>query len=192
MARTPSNMIPLGTLAPDFFLLNPLTGHYESLAELKSDTATVIMFISNHCPYVQLIKAKLAEVARTYQAKKIKFIAICSNDIEDYPEDSPDKMAEEAQYFNYSFPYLFDETQETAKAYQAACTPDFYIFDHNLQCVYRGQFDDARPGNNIQPSGKDLTQALDCLLNQQPISLQQKPSLGCNIKWKNFELSRLT
>ncbi len=190
MAKTLSNMLPLGTLAPDFFLLNPVTGHYESLSELKlkSDIATVIMFISNHCPFVKLIKTKISEIAHVYQKQNIKFIALCSNDIEKYPEDSPENMAQDVKDFNYPFSYLFDETQEVAKAYQAACTPDFYIFDHNLQCIYRGQFDDARPGNGIEPTGKDLTQALDCVLTHQPISQNQKPSLGCNIKWKSPEI----
>ena len=180
-------MLPLGTPAPDFLLLNPVNNKYESLSQLKSPTATVIMFISNHCPFVKLIKNKLSDIAALYQNTQntnIKFIAINSNDIENYPEDSPEKMAEDSQLFSYSFPYLFDETQEVARAYQAACTPDFYIFDKDLLCVYRGQFDNSRPGNGISPTGEDLTQALDSIIQNLEVSKDQKPSLGCNIKWK--------
>jgi len=177
-------MLPLGTPAPEFNLLNPVTGTYQSLSELKSDLATVIMFISNHCPFVKLIKPELTKISNFYLNQNIKFIAIGSNDIKNYPEDGPEFMAEDSKIFNYPFPYLFDSTQDIAKAYQAACTPDFYIFDKNLKCVYRGQFDDARPGNNIIPTGKDLSRALDLILNHQAVFKDQTPSLGCNIKWK--------
>ncbi|RDI46055.1 thioredoxin family protein [Aquicella lusitana] len=184
MAETPSTMIPLGTTAPDFYLMDVRSGKYFSLHELKSDIATVIMFICNHCPYVKHIQSQLAELARTYQDKGIKFIAISSNDVEYYPEDGPDKMRAQAQDFHFTFPYLYDETQETAKAYYAACTPDFYVFDKDLACVYRGRFDDATPGSGRIPTGADLRHALDNILAGKPVSTDQKPSVGCNIKWK--------
>ena len=184
MTLTSSKMIPLGTQAPDFNLPDTISGEKISLAQLKSSKATIIMFICNHCPFVQYIHEKLTELAREYQAKDIQFIAINSNDIENYPEDSPKKMREVAKAFNYPFPYLFDETQEVAKAYQAECTPDFYIFDKNLTCVYRGRFDDSTPGRNIPVTGTDLRNALDNILSGKSIDLDQKPSLGCNIKWK--------
>src|SRR5205085_2155043 len=138
MAKTPSNMIPLGTKAPDFYLLDTISNQHFSLAELRSSIATVIFFTCNHCPYVKHIQTKLTETAKKYQAKGISFIAICANDIENYPDDSPEKMHSEAIHHHYTFPYLYDETQNVAKAYQAACTPDFYIFDKDLLCVYRG------------------------------------------------------
>jgi thiol-disulfide isomerase/thioredoxin len=184
MAKTPSTMIPLGTKAPDFKLLDTLSGKELSLQELKSPIATVIMFICNHCPYVKHIQLKLIEVAKTYQAKGISFIAISANDATNYPDDSPEKMHLEAQHNNYPFPYLYDETQAIAKAYQAACTPDLYVFDKNLACVYRGRFDESTPGNEIPVTGNDLSQVLSQLLAQKPILSEQCPSIGCNIKWK--------
>lgn len=184
MAKTPSNMLPLGTKAPSFNLLDTRSNKFLSLDDLKSNTATVIAFICNHCPYVKYIQTKLVEVANLYQSKGISFIAINSNDIVAYPDDSPEKMQKEALAHQYPFPYLFDETQEIAKAYHAACTPDFYIFDKNLACVYRGRFDDATPGNQHIVTGQDLTAALDDILAGKPVSDDQHPSLGCNIKWK--------
>ena len=184
MALTPSTMLPLGTRATDFNLPDTTTGTLRSLNELKSPIATVIMFICNHCPYVKLLQTRLVEVAQQYQAEKISFIAINSNDVKNYPADNPEHMKETAAEYGYTFPYLFDETQQIAKAYHAACTPDFYIFDANLFCVYRGRFDDATPGNNIEPTGKDLCLALDCLLAGKEIPGEQLPSVGCNIKWK--------
>lgn len=184
MAETPSTMIPLGTKAPDFKLLDTKTNEYRSLQELKSDKATVIMFICNHCPYVKHIRSKLAEIARQYQTKGVSFIAINSNDVENYPLDSPEHMREETEKYQYTFPYLFDDTQAVAKAYHAACTPDFYIFDSNMQCVYRGRFDNSTPGNNNPVTGNDLHQALDNILTGNPVSADQKASVGCNIKWK--------
>lgn len=180
----PSNMIPLGTIAPEFELLDTKTGKKLSLQQLKSNTATVIMFICNHCPYVKHIMPKLVEVATNYQARGINFIAISSNDVKMYPQDSPEMMQKEAQEKNFPFPYLFDETQTVALNYQAACTPDFYIFDKNLHCVYRGRFDDSTPGNQIPVTGKDIQAALDALLAQKQINTDQKPSLGCSIKWR--------
>lgn len=184
MTLTPSTMLPLGTVAPDFKLIDSKNGKEASLDELKSVKATVIMFICNHCPYVKHVQTELVQLANDYIEKGVSFIAINSNDVENYPEDSPDRMKEVAEEFSYPFPYLFDETQEIAKAYEAACTPDLYIFNNELKLVYRGQLDDSRPGNDIPVSGIDIRNALDCVLNSKPVSLDQKPSMGCNIKWK--------
>lgn len=184
MAETPSTMLPLGTIAPDFKLLDTHTEKQLSLQEIKSNRATVIMFICNHCPYVKYIQNKLVEVATIYQKKGIVFIAISSNDVENYPADSPENMRKEAAIHHYPFPYLYDETQQVAKAYQAACTPDFYVFDQQLACVYRGRFDDATPGNNNPVTGKELTRALDQILVNKTVDQNQMPSVGCNIKWK--------
>jgi peroxiredoxin len=184
MAKTASNMLPLGSKATPFTLIDTRTNQLVSLDEYKSSIATVIMFLSNHCPYVKHVQVKVAQMAKQYQPKGIQFIAISSNDIESYPDDSPEKMRLEAENFNYSFPYLFDETQEIAKAYQAACTPDFYVFDKDLRCVYRGCLDESTPGNNQPVTGAHLGKALDNILLGKPVSAEQKPSLGCNIKWK--------
>lgn len=184
MAETPSTMLPLGTKAPDFKLPDTKTDKIMSLQELKSDVATVVMFICNHCPYVRWIQKRMVEVAKEYQAKGIHFIAISSNDAQNYPADGPDKMRIEAETHGYTFPYLYDETQAIAKAYKAACTPDLYVFDKNLACVYRGRFDDATPGNRKEVTGKDLCEALDNILAGKTVNADQKPSLGCNIKWK--------
>ena len=185
MTKTPSNMMPLGTKAPDFYLLDTISGTNKSLSELKSDTATVIMFICNHCPFVKHIRNELINLANDYIPKGISFIAISANDASEYPEDAPNKMKDVAQEFGYPFPYLYDESQETAKAYNAACTPDFYTFDNDLRCVYRGQFDSSRPESNIPVTGEDIGSALDDILSGKPISVRQIPSLGCNIKWKH-------
>ncbi len=184
MAQTPSTMIPLGTIAPSFTLWDTCSDQMLSLDELKSAKATVLMFICNHCPYVKLILPKLLEVTKQYQAKGIAFIAINSNDALNYPEDSPEKMKQEAKNKQFSFPYLYDETQNVAKAYQAACTPDFYIFDKQLHCVYRGRFDEATPANGINVTGKDLCAAMDNILEGKKVNEDQQASLGCNIKWK--------
>ncbi len=184
MAMTPSNMLALGTPAADFSLLDTVSSKKLSLQELKGEKGTVIMFICNHCPFVIHVNPEISKLGTEYQKKKISFIAISSNDIENYPQDSPELMTQLARQENYTFPYLYDETQEVAKAYNAACTPDFYLFDSNLNLAYRGQLDDSRPGNNIPLSGADLREALDNLLNKKPISKNQKPSIGCNIKWK--------
>ncbi len=184
VARTPSNMIPLGSKAPDFQLMEPLTGQTRSLSELKSDQATVIMFICNHCPFVKHVEEQLIQLSADYQAKGVSFVAINANDVEQYPDDAPDKMADLAKEKGYSFPYLYDETQDTAKAYDAACTPDFYIFNGQLELVYRGQLDDSRPDSGIPVTGKDIRAALDAILAGQAVDSNQRPSLGCNIKWK--------
>lgn len=184
MSLTPSKMPPLGAIAPDFSLPDVISGKTLTLNSLKSDKATVIMFLCNHCPFVQHIIKKLVEVAKHYQKKGIAFIAINSNDIANYPEDSPEKMRENAENHHFTFPYLFDESQEIAKAYEAACTPDFFVFDDQLACVYRGRFDEATPGKKTPVTGKDLTDALDSILAHKPLDPEQKPSIGCNIKWK--------
>lgn len=184
MARTPSNMVPIGFKAPDFSLINTVDDKKYSLQDLKSEKATVIMFICNHCPFVLHVNDGIVKLANDYQSKEVSFIAISSNDVENYPDDAPDKMKEIAAKLAYPFPYLYDETQDVAKAYQAACTPDFYIFDGELSCVYRGQLDASRPDSGIPVTGEDLRSALDCVLSGQAVSSDQRPSLGCNIKWK--------
>ncbi|MCK5086585.1 MAG: thioredoxin family protein [Melioribacteraceae bacterium] len=184
MAATPSNMVPLGTLAHKFNLLETVTGKNISLDDLVSDVATVIMFICNHCPFVIHVNEEIVKVANEYINKGISFAAISSNDVENYPQDSPEKMKEIALSLKYPFPYLYDETQEVAKAYNAACTPDFYIYNKDLELVYRGQLDDSRPGNNEPITGKDLRNALDLIIEGKPVTQNQKPSIGCNIKWK--------
>ncbi|MGE5681846.1 MAG: thioredoxin family protein [Bacillota bacterium] len=184
MSATPSTMLPLGTKAPSFILPDTVTGKDIALEELKSDKATVIMFICNHCPYVKHILPVLVDLTKEYASKGISFIAISSNDVENYPEDSPEKMKELAKQFNFSFPYLYDQSQEAARNYQAACTPDFYIFDKDVQLIYRGQFDGSRPGNNIQVTGHDIKLALDQHLAGKEVFKEQIPSIGCNIKWK--------
>jgi thiol-disulfide isomerase/thioredoxin len=177
-------MLPLGTTAPDFELLNVVKNEKQALSALKGSRGTMIMFICNHCPFVMHVNAKIAELGRTYPDKGIGFIAISSNDVENYPQDRPELMAELVKQEGFEFPYLYDETQSVAQAYDAACTPDFYLIDAELKLVYRGQLDDSRPQNGKPISGKDLTDAMDALLDGQPISDLQKPSLGCNIKWK--------
>lgn len=184
MARTPSNMMPLGTVAPDFELLDTVSGNLVSLKELRSDKATLIMFICNHCPFVKHVDAGLVALAKDYQEKGVSFIAISSNDVVHYPQDGPALMKVEAEKVGYSFPYLYDETQAVAKAYDAACTPDFYLFDADMKCAYRGQLDGSRPGNNLPVTGNDMRKALDEILDGSKVSAQQLPSLGCNIKWK--------
>lgn len=184
MARTPSNMMPLGTVAPDFNLYNPRSEKKLALQDVKSDIATVVMFICNHCPYVIHVQDELVKLATDYQAKGISFVAINSNDVVNYPDDSPEKMKEASEKLAYPFAYLFDESQDVAKAYQAACTPDFFIFDKDLKCIYRGQLDDSRPHNNEPVNGKDIRAALDAVLAGNPVDSDQKASLGCNIKWK--------
>jgi len=184
MAQTASTMLPLDTSAPDFNLPEPATGKTLSLSDFQSAPALLVMVICNHCPFVKHIRQGLIQFARDYQAKGLAIAAISANDVANYPDDSPAKMAEEARTFGYPFPYLYDESQATAKAYHAACTPDFFLFDANRKLVYRGQFDGSRPGNNIPVTGNDLRAATDAVLTGQPISPEQKPSIGCNIKWK--------
>ncbi|RUR13200.1 thioredoxin family protein [Legionella sp. km772] len=184
MSRTPSTMIALGTKAPYFELEDVTTGKKIRFNGQNQHKATLIFFICNHCPYVKHINHELTRLANDYIPRDVLFLAINSNDVINYPDDSPENMRLTAQQEKYPFSYLYDETQEVAKAYQAACTPDFYLFDEQHSLVYRGQLDDSRPGNDIPVTGDSLRHALDCLLNGQPINGIQKASLGCNIKWK--------
>jgi peroxiredoxin len=185
MAYTESVMLPLGTIAPHFELLDTVSGQKRTLQDLIGTRGTLVMFICNHCPYVLYVNDEIVRIAKAYQAQGIGFVAISSNDVEAHPEDAPDKMTEQAHAVGYTFPYLYDEHQEVARAYDAACTPDFYLFDADLKLVYRGQLDESRPKRNPVPvTGADLRAALEALLLGQPIATQQRPSGGCNIKWK--------
>lgn len=184
MARTISTMLPLGTKAPDFTLLDTVSGDSVNLYDSKGIKGTLIMFICNHCPFVKHINSEISKLGKHYISKGINLLAISSNDAKKYPEDGPHKMKENAMEQDFIFPYLYDASQNVAKKFDAACTPDFFLFDSELQLVYRGQLDDSRPGNNIPVTGKDLRNAMDSLLNNSPISPTQKPSIGCNIKWK--------
>ena len=183
MVLTPSKMIPLGTRAPNFKLYDVLSDEMISLKEIQSDLGTVVMFICNHCPYVKHIQDVLVLLARDYIMKGLAFVAVNSNDISEYPEDGPDEMRRVGEELDFPFPYLFDESQEVAQAYGATCTPDFFVYDGGLELVYRGQFDESRPGNHNMVTGKDLGEALDCLLLGREITPDQHPSMGCNIKW---------
>lgn len=184
MARVPSMMIPLDSRAPEFILPEVVKESTISLQQIKGKTATVIVFICNHCPFVKHINPQLIQLAHDYVNKGVQVIAISSNDAKQYPEDGPQQMKKVAQQLKYPFPYLYDETQEVAKAYNAACTPDFFIYDCNLLLTYRGQLDDSRPGNDIPVSGKDIRTALDSMIKGDPVSAIQKPGIGCSIKWK--------
>ena len=184
MARTPSVMTTLGKKAPDFTLYDTVSGNNLSLQNLKGTTGTVIMFICNHCPFVKHVNAQLVQLGNDYKSKGVGFIAISSNDVAGYPQDGPEQMKLVAEELKYPFPYLYDATQEVAKAYQAACTPDFFIFDGNLSLAYRGQLDDSRPGNEKPVTGADIRNALDHLLAGKPVPEDQKPGIGCNIKWR--------
>ena len=183
MAATPSQMIPLSSKAHHFSLLDTVSDNFKSLNDLKSEKATVIIFICNHCPFVHHISSAFAEIAKNYQEKGVSFIAISSNDIENYPADAPELMTEFAKKENYTFPYLYDEDQSVAKAYGAECTPDLFVYDKNLKLAYRGRFDETRP-NMGTATGKDLIEALDSLLEKGICQNEQLPSIGCNIKWK--------
>ena len=176
-------MLPLGTQAPDFRLPDP-GGKLVSLADFKSAPALLVIFMCNHCPYVKHVRDGLAKLARDYRQRGVAVVSINANDVANYPADSPAKMAEEAASAGYIFPYLYDETQSVAKAYRAACTPDLYLFDQEQRLVYRGQFDDSRPGNGLPVTGKDMRAALDAVLAGKPVPPAQKASIGCNIKWK--------
>jgi len=183
MALTPSTMAPLGTEAPDFSLPDT-DGKMVSLGDFEDADALLVVFMCNHCPYVKQIKEGLAEFAREYGEKGLAIVGINANDVERHPDDRPERMKEEKESFGYPFPYLFDESQEVAKAYGAACTPDFFLFDGDRKLVYRGQFDDSRPGNDRPVTGKDLRRAADAALAGAPVPEEQTPSIGCNIKWK--------
>jgi peroxiredoxin len=183
MVAVNSTMLPLGTKAPAFRLPDT-SGKFVSVQDFTRVPALLVVFMCNHCPYVKHIRSGLAQLARDYQPRGVAMAGINSNDVANYPADSPAKMAEEAKAAGYIFPYLYDETQEVAKAYRAACTPDFYLFDQGQRLVYRGQFDDSRPGSGTPVTGKDLRAALDAVLAGKPVSSNQKASIGCNIKWK--------
>jgi peroxiredoxin len=183
MAKTPSTMLPLGTQAPPFRLPDT-DGNPVSLDDFRSAPAVLVMFICNHCPFVKHIAPSLADLGRRYQDRGLAIIAINSNDIKSYPEDAPPKMAQEKRARGYLFPYLLDEDQEVAKAYRAACTPDFYLFDRGRKLVYRGQYDESRPENGRPVTGADLAAAIDAVLAGKPVPSDQKPSIGCNIKWR--------
>jgi peroxiredoxin len=176
-------MLPLGTPAPQFSLLDPVTGKRRSLSEFKAP-ATVIMFICNHCPFVVHVRDEITRLARDYGAKRVQFIGINSNSEQSHPEDGPKHMAALARELGWTFPFLFDETQEVAKAYHAACTPDFYVFDRDHRLAYRGQLDESRPSSHTPVTGRDLRAAIDAVLLGRPASAEQRPSIGCNIKWK--------
>lgn len=184
MSLTESKPVETGSKAPDFTLLNTIDNQEYSLQDLKGKQGTVIVFSCNHCPFVKHINQELVAVAKKYQKKGIQFIAISSNDVENYPQDGPAKMKEVAKEEAYPFPYLYDESQQVAKDYNAACTPDFYLFDDDLRLAYHGRFDASRPGNDVAVTGKDLVDAMEALLDNQPLLEQQLPSMGCNIKWK--------
>ncbi len=183
MVRTPSTMLPLGTAAPDFSLPN-LDGRLLSLGDVAGEKGTVVMFICNHCPFVKHVADQLAVLGRDYLPRGIGVVAISSNDVSTHPADSPEQMVHEAEERGYLFPYLYDETQEVAQAYHAACTPDFYLFDAGRALVYRGQLDPSRPGSDVPVTGSDLRAAIEALLAGRPPVAEQIPSLGCNIKWK--------
>ncbi len=176
-------MLPLGTTAPDFALPSP-EGKTVALADFKNAPALLVVFMCNHCPYVQHVRVGLAAMARDFQKRGVAVVGINANDVRNYPADSPAKMREEIKTAGYTFPYLYDESQAVAKAYRAACTPDFYLFDQERKLVYRGQMDDSRPGNGIPVTGKDLRAAVEAVLAKKPVSSKQKASIGCNIKWK--------
>jgi peroxiredoxin len=183
MVKTASTMLPLGTKAPHFSLTDT-EGKTVTVSDFEGAPALLVIFMCNHCPFVKHVQVKLAQCVRTWQDQGVAVVGINSNDVENFPEDSPARMREDALKFGYTFPYLYDETQEVAKAYKAACTPDFFLFGKDQQLVYRGQLDDSRPGNDIPVTCKDLDEALSAVLGGRPLPEDQKPSIGCNIKWK--------
>lgn len=184
MSRTSSNMLPLGTKASDFTLFDTISEQNLSLSDMKGEKATVIFFICNHCPFVMHVNHEIVRIANKYQPKGVSFIAISSNDIANYPQDAPYLMQQVAKDMKYPFPYLYDESQEVALQFDAACTPDTYVFDEDLELVYRGQIDDSRPESGKPSNGKDLRRALHAILKGKDLTASQKPSIGCNIKWK--------
>lgn len=183
MALTPSTMLALGTIAPDFQLPDVVSGETISLATFQDKKALFVMFICRHCPFVKHVQQELAKIGQDYQSKPVGILAISSNSVKTHPEDAPDKLKLMAEELKFTFPYCYDETQAVAKAYTAACTPDFFVFDGDRKLVYRGQLDDSRPGNNLPVTGKDIRATLDAILADQPVNSNQKPSIGCNIKW---------
>jgi peroxiredoxin len=184
MAKTPSTMVSLGTQAKDFTLPDTVSGETVSLSDIASDVATVIMFICNHCPFVVHIHSELVKLPADYADKGVSFVAVSSNDVANYPQDSPEKMKELFEGLGIKFPYLYDESQDVAKAYDAACTPDFFVYDGNRKLAYRGQLDASRPGNGVPVDGRDIRSALDALIAGEQVPSDQTPSIGCNIKWR--------
>ena len=184
MVKTASTMMPLGAEAPDFNLPDVVSGEDASLEDFADEKALLVIFLCRHCPFVQHIKEELARLGREYADRSLGIVAISANDADNYPDDSPESLKEFAEETGFSFPLCHDETQEVAKAYAAACTPDFFLFDENRELVYRGQLDDSRPGNDEPVDGHDLRAAIDAVLAGEPVSEDQKPSIGCNIKWK--------
>ncbi len=184
MALTASTMLALGTKAPDFTLPDVVSGKTISLASFKNAPGLLVMFICRHCPYVKHVQNEIAKIGRDYQDKQLAIVAISANDVQNYPEDAPDKLKEMAQSLKFVFPFCYDESQSVAKAYRASCTPDFFLFDGQNKLVYRGQLDNSRPGNNEPNNGQDLRSAIDAVLAGKTISTEQKSSVGCNIKWK--------
>lgn len=184
MALTESNMLPLGTAAPDFTLPDTVSGQDVSLADVQGEKGTLIMFLCNHCPYVIHVNEELVRIAEAYAPQGIGIVGISSNDVENYPQDGPELMTKHAKEVGYTFPYLYDESQAVAKAYDAACTPDFYVFDGAGKLAYRGRLDGSRPNSGIPLTGTDLRAALDAVLAGEPVAERQYPSAGCNIKWK--------
>lgn len=184
MALTASTMLSLGTKAPDFQLPDVVSGKTISLETFANKKALLVMFICQHCPFVRHVREELAQIGRDYANKELGVVAISANDVANYPDDARDKLKAMAQELEFNFPFCYDESQETAKAYTAACTPDFFLFDAQQQLTYRGQLDDSRPGNDKPVNGKDLRAAVDTVLAGQEVSPDQKPSIGCNIKWK--------
>lgn len=184
MVKTPSTMLPLGTRAPDFRLAEPATGRTVSLSDCAGAPALLVVFLSNHCPYVKHIADALAAFGKEFEKRGLAMVGINANDVANYPDDDPERMKDEVALRGYAFPYLFDESQDVAKAYHAACTPDFFLFDAERALVYRGQFDASRPGNDEPVTGRDLRRAVEAVLAGELVSGEQTPSIGCNIKWK--------
>ena len=183
MVQTPSTMLPLGIVAPPFSLPDT-EGRIVALSDFSDRKALLVIFMCNHCPFVVHIREGLVALAKEYQAKGVAVVGVSANDAAAYPDDAPDKLAKAARRYGFTFPYLYDETQKVAKAYRAACTPDFFLFDDNRKLVYRGQMDGSRPGNDVPVTGEDLRTALDAVLEGHSVATEQKPSIGCNIKWK--------
>lgn len=184
MVETASQMLPLGTKAPAFSLTDAVSGRRYNLDDFEGDRALVVMFICNHCPFVRHVQAEIGRFAEDYRGRGVGIVAINANSIDTHPQDGPENMKALAEEKGWGFPFLFDETQETAKAYRAACTPDFFVFNEDRRLAYRGQLDGSRPGNNVPVDGKDLRAAVDAVLEGDEISQDQKPSIGCNIKWE--------
>ena len=184
MVKTASTMLSLGTTAPEFQLLDVVSGKTISLDNFTGSQALLVMFICQHCPFVKHIKSELAKIGQDYSQQPLGIVAISANDVANYPDDSPEKLKQMAEEFSFNFPVCYDESQEVSKAYTAACTPDFFLFDRDNKLAYRGQLDDSRPSTDIPVTGKDLRSAIDAVLQDRKIDFEQKPSIGCNIKWK--------